>query len=140
MNTFYFNTGVRSENSSILMKGQVWKDGVKQIPFDCDVPKNANLMFLCDNPKLDESKLSNVIVVEVFNTAILSKYAYFRIENKKDYYRQDNIGKCKYTVNFHNGIDKHKDGSKFYSIKIFKNKPSLFKFINKLKKEGYVMK
>ena len=59
---------------------------------------------------------------------------------KKDYYRQDNIGKCKYTVSFHNGIDKHKDGSKFYSIKIFKNKPSLFKFINKLKKEGYVMK
>ena len=64
----------------------------------------------------------------------------FLIENKKDYYRQDNVGKCKYTVNFHNGIDKHKDGSKFYGIKTFKNKPSLFKFIAKLENEGYVMK
>ena len=58
----------------------------------------------------------------------------------KVYYQQDNIGKCKYTVNFHNGEDKHKDGSPFFAIAIFKNKPSLNEFINKLHAEGYKYK
>ena len=47
------------------------------------------------------------------------------------------IGKAKYVVNFHDGIKRHKDGSRFYDIRIFSNKKEMDKFINELVKEGY---
>ena len=47
------------------------------------------------------------------------------------------IGRAKYVINFHNGISKHKDGSLFYDIEIFKNKIKLEKFKKNLIKEGY---
>lgn len=54
MNTFYFNTGVRPHtihNPEFPYEyhkkvGNVIRNGVFQIPFDCDVPENATLMFL----------------------------------------------------------------------------------------------
>jgi hypothetical protein len=55
----------------------------------------------------------------------------------KVYYEQPNVGKAKYTVNFHDGVKTHKDGSPFYDMRIFKNKTDLNNFIAKLKKEGY---
>lgn len=76
MNTFYFNTGVRGYPTT---KGQVYRNGVKQIPFDANAPANALLMFLCDNPNLPESEQPGVIVREVVNTTMISKYAYFRV-------------------------------------------------------------
>ena len=56
----------------------------------------------------------------------------------KNFYLMDGIGKAKYTVNFHNGIDKHKDGSDFYGIDIFKNAIKRDRFVKTLIKEGYV--
>lgn len=47
------------------------------------------------------------------------------------------IGKSKYVVNFYDGIKKHKDGSKFYDIDIFKNKKSLNAFLKILKQKGF---
>lgn len=82
MNTFYFNTGVKQSYNN-LTNGQVWKNGVKQIPFDADAPKNASLLFLCDSPDsidLSESTSEGIIVREVLNTVLLSKYAYFRVK------------------------------------------------------------
>lgn len=55
----------------------------------------------------------------------------------KTFYQQDNIGKAKYTISFHNGVKKHKDGSKFFNIKIFKNKISLSTFRKELLEKGY---
>ena len=55
----------------------------------------------------------------------------------KKFYIQYGIGKAKYVVSFHNGIEKHNDGSEFFGIKIFKNKKSLNEFSNKLVSEGY---
>ena len=80
MKTFYFNTGVCPENNPHLMPGQVWRGGVKQIPFDCvDVPDEAELMFLCPYDDLPESKLPNVIVRSVHNTTMVSDFAYFKL-------------------------------------------------------------
>lgn len=62
-----------------LYADQVWRGGTKQIPFEADAPPKARLMFLCDDPNLSESTLPNVIVKEVFNTSMTSKYAYFNI-------------------------------------------------------------
>lgn len=80
MNKFYFNTGVRLKSGSSLWKDQVWRNGTKQIPFECEAPENATLMFLCHNPDLPESKIPGVIVCKVYNSSMTSDYAYFRIK------------------------------------------------------------
>lgn len=56
---------------------------------------------------------------------------------EKNFYIQYGVGKAKYVINFHNGVSKHKDGSDFYDIRIFKNKDSLEKFRQHLLKTGY---
>ena len=58
----------------------------------------------------------------------------------KTFYRQDNIGKAKYTVSFHDGIQTHKDGSPFFGIATFHNKRKLQKFTKQLITEGYTEK
>jgi len=55
----------------------------------------------------------------------------------KKFYIQQGIGKAKYVVCYHNGRKKHKDGSAFYDIKIFKNKKDLGNFTDSLLKKGY---
>lgn len=84
MKTFYFDTGVIYANYPSLFGNQVVRGGTKQIPFDADVPEDAQLMFLCDHPDLRESKAPNVMVVPVFNTDMVSKYAYFRVRVKEE--------------------------------------------------------
>ena len=37
---------------------------------------------------------------------------------------QYNVGKCKYLVNFHNGVAKYEDGSDFFDIATFSKKES----------------
>jgi len=59
-------------------------------------------------------------------------------EGKKRYYQKDGIGKSKYTISYHDGKKKHKDGSDFFDIQIFRNKKDLAKFVNSLQKGGYV--
>ena len=87
MNTFYFNTGVRPSTvhnppfpyKYHEKKGHSIARGVLEIPFDCDAPQDAEFLFGCDNPDLPESKIPNVIVREIFNTSLVSKYAYFKV-------------------------------------------------------------
>lgn len=55
----------------------------------------------------------------------------------KRFNTQTNIGKAKYVVNHHDGEKKHKDGSDFFDIAIFKNKRLFTKFVNDLKRQGY---
>ena len=57
---------------------------------------------------------------------------------EKSFYRMDNIGKAKYTVNFHDGIQTHKDGSPFFGMRIFKNKKKMAGYIKELQEAGYV--
>lgn len=55
----------------------------------------------------------------------------------KVFYVQNNIGKVRYVINFHDGIQTHKDGSPFFGIQTFKNKKKRDTFIKKLITEGY---
>jgi len=59
-------------------------------------------------------------------------------EGKKRYYQQDRVGSAKYTISYHDGKKKHKDGSDFFDIQTFKNKKDLAKFVNTLHKGGFV--
>jgi len=82
LKTLFFDTGVRPEYVTnppfVLRAGQVIKNKTMQIPFDCDAPDNAEILFFCDNPSLAESKWC--LVREIFNTVMLSKYVYLRVK------------------------------------------------------------
>lgn len=58
-------------------------------------------------------------------------------DDKKLFYEQQNIGKAKYVVSYHDGIKKHEDGSDFYDIRIFNNKEDMKKFEEELLNAGY---
>jgi hypothetical protein len=55
----------------------------------------------------------------------------------KVFNEQENIGKAKYVVNFHDGIKQHKDCSPFFDIKIFTNKKIKNAFVKTLESQGY---
>ena len=55
----------------------------------------------------------------------------------KTFYEMNNVGRAKYTVNAHDGIQTHKDGSPFFDIAIFKNKRDRDKYVNQLISDGY---
>ena len=57
--------------------------------------------------------------------------------NIKRFIRRDNVGSAKYTISYHDGIKKHKDGSDFFDIAIFKNKKDLNDFVGTLVRQGY---
>lgn len=59
-------------------------------------------------------------------------------EGKKRFRQKNGIGKSKYTVSYHDGEKKHKDGSDFFDIKIFKNKQELEAFKKDLLSKGFV--
>lgn len=80
LKTFYFDTGVKFTTNPFLFRGQVFRNGTKQIPFDCEnVPEGSTLLFLSIHDDLREAELEEVIVREVFNSTIASKFAYFRV-------------------------------------------------------------
>ena len=51
---------------------------------------------------------------------------------------QYNVGKCKYLINYHNGISKYNDGSDFYDIATFTNKVKFEIFKTSLLTKGYI--
>jgi hypothetical protein len=69
-----------------------------------------------------------------------SMYAGGGDTGKKVYYEMPGIGSAKYTVNFHDGVSTHSDGSPFFDIRTFKSKAAMNNFIKQLSKEGYVSK
>ena len=56
----------------------------------------------------------------------------------KQFYERENVGKARYTVNAHDGVETHADGSPFYGTAIFSNKRAKDKFVRALKRQGYV--
>jgi len=83
------------------------------------------------------SRETGLSVIEILESKDIVQLIKGIMKRKKLYYRQDNIGKAKYTINYYDGVQKHKDGSDFYSIRIFKNKKELLKFEKNLKTKGY---
>ena len=55
----------------------------------------------------------------------------------KEYYFQYNIGKSKYVVCYSDGQKKHKDGSMFFDVAIFKSKTKMDGFVSQLLAAGY---
>ena len=55
----------------------------------------------------------------------------------KVFYVQNNIGRARYVVSFHDGITTNRDQSPFFDIRIFHNKKQLGNFVKSLISEGY---
>jgi hypothetical protein len=63
---------------------------------------------------------------------------HYQGENQMKTYRVNpQIGTSKHSVSFHDGESKHKDGSEFFDLKIFKTKRQLAKFVKYLQNNGY---
>jgi hypothetical protein len=58
----------------------------------------------------------------------------------KQYNVMYNIGKVKYVINYHDGVNTHKDGSPFFGIYCFSNKKLFQKKCKELDREGYILK
>ena len=85
MARFYFNTGVTPDSGARLCRGQVWRGGTMQIPFDTDedVPEGSVLLFASDTPDCEEASQSGVLVVAIRSEGLASEYAYFRKKELK---------------------------------------------------------
>jgi len=59
-------------------------------------------------------------------------------EGKKAFKINPPIGKAKYSISAHNGFSKHKDGSDFWDILIFKNKADLERRAKYFRSEKYI--
>jgi hypothetical protein len=59
-------------------------------------------------------------------------------EGKKRFNTNYGVGKSKYVVNHHDGVKKHKDGSDFFDVQIFKNQNDLEAFKKALLQKGFV--
>ena len=55
----------------------------------------------------------------------------------KKYNTMRNVGKCRYVVNYHDGIKKYKDGSDFFDLAIQTNKINHNNFIKRLVAKGF---
>jgi len=101
--------------------------------------KRAVDMFLKKNTDKILSKSGIESVGSMSKRDWDSKEAKYAVnEGKKRYYQQDRVGSAKYTISYHDGKKKHKDGSDFFDIQTFKNKKDLAKFVNTLHKGGFV--
>jgi hypothetical protein len=59
-------------------------------------------------------------------------------EGKKRFNTKYGVGKSKYVVNYHDGVKKHKDGSDFFDIQIFKNQKDVDTFKKALLQKGFI--
>jgi hypothetical protein len=60
------------------------------------------------------------------------------LKGKKRFNEMFNVGRAKYVISFHDGVKKHKDGSDFFDLKVFKSQKDLEAFKKELLSEGYV--
>jgi hypothetical protein len=74
----------------------------------------------------ESMKLTNMIKGKLVN------------EGKKRFNTKYGVGKSKYVVSYHDGVTKHKDGSDFFDVQIFKNQNDLEAFKKALLQKGFV--
>lgn len=87
--------------------------------------ENGYLIQFQDNKKKEEAGESSLVKESV-------------TEGKKVFKVNPGIGKAKYSISSHDGVKKHKDGSDFFDIEIFKNKVDLEKGIKNYTSKGFV--
>ena len=129
----YANEGVVTEAESDIKVGDMikvvdnphWEAALgKKGPFKRKVKKiDHDNVFFTDG---SNSSMKYIVKESVVN------------EDKKAFRINPPIGKAKYSISAHDGIAKHKDGSPFWDILIFKNKADLERRANYFRGEKYI--
>jgi hypothetical protein len=135
-------------------RGAKWdfKDGIRESVNEA-FSDNKNLNYI-----MKGKKIKNVVYDDNIGFAIIldnGKYIRFDThsakpgmvkdlkmesvnEGKKAFKINPPIGKAKYSISAHNGVSKHKDGSDFWDILIFKNKADLERRAKYFRSEKYI--
>lgn len=75
MTEFYFNTGVKLPTVCHAKGARLSSNNVWIIPFECEAPKNAQLLFLSDYLNQKDG-----VAFEIKQpSSLIGRYAYFRI-------------------------------------------------------------
>ena len=86
-----------------------------------------------------EGFITSNIIDEMWSAMVSGKIKEGNVnEGKKVFKINPGIGSSKYSISSHDGVKKHKDGSDFYDIEIFKNKVDLEKGIKKYSSNGFI--
>jgi hypothetical protein len=86
-----------------------------------------------------EGFITSNIIDEMWSAMVSGKIKEGKVnEGKKVFKINPGIGSSKYSISSHDGVKKHKDGSDFYDIEIFKNKVDLEKGIKKYSSNGFI--
>ena len=86
-----------------------------------------------------EGFITSNIIDEMWSAMVSGKIKEGKVnEGKKVFKINPPIGSSKYSISAHDGITKHKDGSPFYNILIFKNKADLERRANYFRSEKYI--
>jgi translation elongation factor EF-G len=88
--------------------------------------------------KVPKSKVGLLAVVSAESQKNQDFKFEYVTEGKKAFKVNPGIGKAKYSISSHDGVKKHKDGSDFWDIEIFKNKVDLEKAIKNYSSKGFV--
>lgn len=51
---------------------------------------------------------------------------------------EQNVGRVRHLVTFHDGAKQHQDGSPFFELRTFRNKRECARFVRTLKAQGYI--
>lgn len=97
-----------------------------------------NIAHISDNGvvKYYDKKLPNDVKKKIEAEAQKMKESV--TEGKRRFNTKYGVGKSKYVINYHDGVKKHKDGSDFFDIEIFKNQKDLEAFKKALLQKGFV--
>jgi hypothetical protein len=97
-----------------------------------------NVAHISDNGtvKYYDKKLPNDVKKKIEMEAQKMKESV--TEGKRRFNTKYGVGKSKYVISYHDGVKKHKDGSDFFDIEIFKNQKDLEAFKKALLQKGFV--
>jgi hypothetical protein len=93
-----------------------------------------------DKPQFAQQRARGVVEAGMDRNMVvgeLVRTAKELVGSSKEYYVMTGIGHAKYVVNFHDGVKTHQDGSEFYDMEIFRNRPDMEAFIGELHRKGY---
>jgi hypothetical protein len=86
-----------------------------------------------------EGFITSNIIDEMWSAMVSGKIKEGKVnEGKKAFKINPPIGSSKYSISAHNGVSKHKDGSDFWDILIFKNKADLERRAKYFRGEKYI--
>jgi hypothetical protein len=137
------NEGVSHEAMGIAKWTNTRQEAVQKFIDDNDLDAKEILKDVTKGGLVERVRFIQALVGTPGNSSFkwyVKNYANESVvtEGKKAFKINPGIGKAKYSISSHDGVKKHKDGSDFWDIEIFKNKVDLEKAIKNYSSKGFI--